>query len=91
MDGGYSHYAIAFGQTHGVDGRGGGCAGQDGHQEVGGRLRGGGVVMWEVMSYGERPYWDMSNQDISTFHLLLWTQATPSLSCTASNRVVAVV
>lgn len=24
-----------------------------------------GVVMWEVMSYGERPYWDMSNQDVS--------------------------
>lgn len=24
-----------------------------------------GIVMWEVMSYGERPYWDMSNQDVS--------------------------
>nr|DBA33631.1 TPA: hypothetical protein GDO54_001283 [Pyxicephalus adspersus] len=23
-----------------------------------------GIVMWEVMSYGERPYWDMSNQDV---------------------------
>ncbi|XP_064820262.1 ephrin type-A receptor 4a-like, partial [Oncorhynchus masou masou] len=22
-----------------------------------------GIVMWEVMSYGERPYWEMSNQD----------------------------
>ncbi|XP_067112731.1 ephrin type-B receptor 4a isoform X2 [Osmerus mordax] len=22
-----------------------------------------GIVMWEVMSFGERPYWDMSNQD----------------------------
>lgn len=21
--------------------------------------------MWEVMSYGERPYWDMTNQDVS--------------------------
>lgn len=20
--------------------------------------------MWEVMSYGERPYWDMTNQDV---------------------------
>lgn len=20
--------------------------------------------MWEVMSYGERPYWDMSNQEV---------------------------
>lgn len=24
-----------------------------------------GIVMWEVVSYGERPYWDMSNQDVS--------------------------
>ncbi|NWU39084.1 EPHAA protein, partial [Hylia prasina] len=24
-----------------------------------------GIVMWEVMSYGERPYWDMSHQDVS--------------------------
>ncbi|XP_069038925.1 ephrin type-B receptor 5 isoform X2 [Lepisosteus oculatus] len=23
-----------------------------------------GIVMWEVMSYGERPYWDMSNQEV---------------------------
>lgn len=22
-------------------------------------------MMWEVMSFGERPYWDMSNQDVS--------------------------
>lgn len=27
-----------------------------------------GIVMWEVMSYGERPYWDMSNQDVRTKH-----------------------
>lgn len=23
------------------------------------------VVMWEVMAFGERPYWDMSGQDVS--------------------------
>ncbi|XP_076451598.1 ephrin type-A receptor 4-like isoform X2 [Babylonia areolata] len=23
-----------------------------------------GVVMWEIMSYGERPYWNWSNQDV---------------------------
>lgn len=23
-----------------------------------------GVVLWEVMSYGERPYWNWSNQDV---------------------------
>ncbi|KAK5887555.1 hypothetical protein CesoFtcFv8_016150 [Champsocephalus esox] len=23
-----------------------------------------GIVMWEVISFGERPYWDMSNQDV---------------------------
>lgn len=27
-----------------------------------------GIVMWEVMSFGERPYWDMSNQDVSANH-----------------------
>lgn len=25
-----------------------------------------GIVMWEVMSYGERPYWDMSDQEVSS-------------------------
>ncbi|KAM4552520.1 ephrin type-B receptor 3 [Odontesthes bonariensis] len=25
-----------------------------------------GIVMWEIVSYGERPYWDMSNQDVMT-------------------------
>ena len=25
-----------------------------------------GIVTWEVMAYGERPYWDMSNQDVSS-------------------------
>lgn len=29
-----------------------------------------GVVMWEVMAFGERPYWDMSGQDVSD----LWLQ-----------------
>ncbi|MEQ2157998.1 hypothetical protein GOODEAATRI_007609, partial [Goodea atripinnis] len=24
-----------------------------------------GIVMWEVMSYGERPYWDMGTQDVN--------------------------
>ena len=28
-----------------------------------------GIVMWEVMSYGERPYWEMSNQDVSMSQL----------------------
>ncbi|XP_029600741.1 ephrin type-A receptor 6-like [Salmo trutta] len=30
-----------------------------------------GIVMWEVMSYGERPYWEMSNQDVS-YNVLLF-------------------
>lgn len=25
-----------------------------------------GVVMWEVLAYGERPYWNMTNRDVST-------------------------
>ena len=23
-----------------------------------------GIVMWEVMAFGERPYWDMSNCEV---------------------------
>ena len=30
-----------------------------------------GIVMWEVMSYGERPYWEMSNQDVSSSGFIL--------------------
>lgn len=26
-----------------------------------------GILMWEVMSYGERPYWDMSNQEVRIY------------------------
>lgn len=33
--------------------------------------------MWEVMAFGERPYWDMSGQDVSD----LWLQL-PDLSST---------
>ena len=33
-----------------------------------------GIVMWEVISYGERPYWEMSNQDVSVpIPLYLWS------------------
>lgn len=28
--------------------------------------------MWEVMSYGERPYWDMSNQEVSMKKNVSW-------------------
>lgn len=33
-----------------------------------------GVLMWEVMSYGERPYWDMSNQEVSSelWNIKVW-------------------
>lgn len=24
-----------------------------------------GIVMWEVMTYGERPYWELSNHEVS--------------------------
>lgn len=35
-----------------------------------------GIVMWEVMSFGERPYWDMSNQDVSVSST--WLPQTPN-------------
>ncbi|KAF3834117.1 hypothetical protein F7725_025321 [Dissostichus mawsoni] len=37
-----------------------------------------GIVMWEVMSYGERPYWDMGNQDVSDQGDRGWFQAARS-------------
>lgn len=39
-----------------------------------------GIVMWEVVSYGERPYWDMSNQDVSLFSTRASSGRTP-LGC----------
>lgn len=24
-----------------------------------------GIVMWEVMSFGEKPYWDMTNEHVT--------------------------
>uniref|UniRef100_A0A8C0H9A4 EPH receptor B1 n=1 Tax=Chelonoidis abingdonii TaxID=106734 RepID=A0A8C0H9A4_CHEAB len=38
-----------------------------------------GIVMWEVMSFGERPYWDMSNQDVSQDYRL-----PPPMDCPAA-------
>ena len=28
-----------------------------------------GIVMWEVLTLAERPYWDKSNKDVSAFCL----------------------
>lgn len=30
-----------------------------------------GIVIWEVMAFGERPYWDMSNHEVRTGHTTL--------------------
>lgn len=30
-----------------------------------------GIVMWEVMAFGERPYWDMSNHEVRIYAALL--------------------
>lgn len=31
-----------------------------------------GIVMWEVMAFGERPYWDMSNHEVDLFGKFLF-------------------
>ena len=28
-----------------------------------------GIVMWEVMTYGERPYWELSNHEVGPLAL----------------------
>uniref|UniRef100_A0AAZ3QM13 receptor protein-tyrosine kinase n=1 Tax=Oncorhynchus tshawytscha TaxID=74940 RepID=A0AAZ3QM13_ONCTS len=38
-----------------------------------------GVLMWEVMSYGERPYWDMSNQEVNQYRLPAPHNCPPAL------------
>ena len=35
-----------------------------------------GIVMWEVMSFGERPYWDMGNQDVSFLNSFLFLHSS---------------
>lgn len=49
-----------------------------------------GIVMWEVMSFGERPYWDMSNQDVSGFenHHVCGCCFTAQLCCGQHNGLV---
>lgn len=31
-----------------------------------------GIVMWEVMAFGERPYWDMGNHEVRFIRHLLF-------------------
>ncbi|KAF3856949.1 hypothetical protein F7725_017672 [Dissostichus mawsoni] len=40
-----------------------------------------GIVMWEVMSYGERPYWDMTNQDVCHQRHRAGLPAAPPMDC----------
>lgn len=46
--------------------------------------------MWEVMSYGERPYWDMSNQDVSMIFLLSLTTAVVHFTFCLPHCVITV-
>lgn len=39
-----------------------------------------GITMWEVISYGERPYWEMSNQDVSVIRIHIL-----SIECSSSG------
>lgn len=50
-----------------------------------------GIVMWEVMSYGERPYWDMSNQDVSRYKdfFFFYHNVTCILNVTLYRWIVA--
>ena len=39
-----------------------------------------GIVMWEVLAYGERPYWNMTNRDVSGLGAARRHIASPALS-----------
>lgn len=38
-----------------------------------------GIVMWEVLAYGERPYWNMTNRDVSGREACLASCPVPRL------------
>lgn len=50
-----------------------------------------GVVMWEVMSYGERPYWDMSNQDVSYFWMYVHNMTDRKTHSLVSTLVITII
>ena len=31
-----------------------------------------GILLWEIMAYGERPYWDWGNYEVRTYDLILY-------------------
>ncbi|XP_067828044.1 ephrin type-B receptor 3-like [Heptranchias perlo] len=45
-----------------------------------------GIVMWEVMSFGERPYWDMSNQDVGVQRLPVSSALFFLVQCSVPNH-----
>ena len=56
-----------------------------------------GIVMWEVMAFGERPYWDMSNHEVcfncqktlscssGGNRIVLWGSSTLAFQCLTAN------
>ena len=47
-----------------------------------------GIVMWEVMTFGERPYWELANKDVSAVLMMMitmriWRELSPSPLCLA--------
>lgn len=59
-----------------------------------------GIVMWEVLAYGERPYWNMTNRDVSAASCPSscppsqpgrgWSRGPRISSCLSSHRPRAV-
>uniref|UniRef100_A0A8C9F747 receptor protein-tyrosine kinase n=1 Tax=Pavo cristatus TaxID=9049 RepID=A0A8C9F747_PAVCR len=45
-----------------------------------------GIVMWEVLAYGERPYWNMTNRDVSGLRAAHCLVSTNSNRCAISTR-----
>lgn len=48
-----------------------------------------GIVMWEVMAFGERPYWDMSNHEVNLFGKFLVFPHLDRFVCIKHNKHIA--
>lgn len=45
-----------------------------------------GIVMWEVMAFGERPYWDMSNHEARFIFHIIFPNLMVEMDCFSQCR-----
>ena len=48
-----------------------------------------GIVLWEIMSYGERPYWDWTNYEVRSLNCFVLRSSNLYVSFTVNNPRLA--